>query len=115
VAFSRAWLAAHDLVPDHLLAALPDVVDLEGPAAEDTLALLDTRTLLRKGHGIWCFRSSGKVRVANITFAGTVTVIHSADSTQAPEIIEGRPGGAISILGKVVWLGQSVPLRGSVK
>lgn len=114
VAFSRAWLAAHELVPDHLLAALPDVVDLEGPAVQDTLALLDTRILLRKGHGIWCFRSAGKVRVANITFSGSVTVIHPAHTGQEPKIIEGPPGGAISILGKVVWLGQSVPLKGAI-
>lgn len=114
VAFSRSWLDAHGLVPDFLLAALPDVVDLDGPAVDDTLALLDTRTALRKGHGLWCFRSAGKVRVANVTFSGSITVIHPASAALEPQIIDGPPGGALNVLGKVVWLGQSVPLRGRV-
>lgn len=114
VAFSRTWLESHGLVPDYLLAAMPDTVDVEGPAVQDTLALLDTRAILRRGHGIWCFRSGGKVRVANVTFAGSVTVIHSVDSAHEPQIIEGPPGGALTLLGKVVWLGQSVPLKGKV-
>jgi hypothetical protein len=114
VAFSRSWLGDHELLPDFLLVALPDTVELEGPAVQDTLALLDTRSALRKGHGVWCFRSAGRVRVANVTFAGSVTVIHSVHSAHEPEIIEGPPGGALSVLGKVVWLGQSVPLKGKV-
>lgn len=114
VAFARAWLDSHGLVPDHLLAALPDIVELEGPEVQDTLALLDTRHALRKGHGIWCFRSSGKIKVANVTFAGSVTVIHPAHSADEPQVIDGPPGGALSILGKVVWLGQSIPFRGKV-
>ena len=115
VAFSRVWLDEHELVPDFLLAALPDVVDLDQSPVQDTLALLDTRAALRKGHGIWCFRSNGKVRVASVTFAGSVTVILPARHSEEPQIIDGPPGGAISVLGKVVWLGQSVPLRGRIK
>jgi hypothetical protein len=114
VAFARAWLDSHNLVPDHLLAALADIVELEGPAMEDTLALLDTRHSQRKGHGIWCFRSAGKTKVANVTFAGSVTVIHPAHSADEPQVIDGPPGGALNILGKVVWLGQSLPFRGVV-
>lgn len=114
VAFARAWLDSHGLVPDHLLAALPDLVDLEGPVVQDTLALLDTRHALRKGHGIWCFRTSGKIKVANVTFSGSVTVVHPAHSVDEPQIIDGPPGGALSILGKVVWLGQSIPFKGTV-
>lgn len=114
VAFARAWLDSHQLVPDHLLAALPDEVELEGPAVQDTLALLDTRPSLRRGHGIWCFRSTGKVRVANVTFAGSVTVVHPAHSADEPLVIDGPPGIALSILGKVVWLGQSIPFKGKV-
>ena len=115
VAFARAWLDSHDLVPDHLLAALPDVVELEGPTVQDTLALLDTRHALRKGHGIWCLRSSGKIKVANVTFAGSVTVVHTAHSGDEPQVIDGPPGGSLSILGKVVWLGQSIPFKGNVR
>lgn len=115
VAFARAWLDSHDLVPDHLLAAMPDIVELEGPTVQDTLALLDTRHALRKGHGVWCLRSSGKIKVANVTFAGSVTVVHKAHSADEPQVIDGPPGGALSILGKVVWLGQSIPFKGSVK
>jgi hypothetical protein len=115
VAFARAWLDNHDLIPDHLLAAMPDIVELEGPMVQDTLALLDTRHALRKGHGVWCLRSSGKIKVANVTFAGSVTVVHTAHSADEPQVIDGPPGGALSILGKVVWLGQSIPFKGSVK
>lgn len=115
VAFARAWLASHDLVPDHLLAAIPDIVELEGPMVQETLALIDTRHALRKGHGVWCLRSSGKIKIANVTFAGSVTVVHTAYSADEPQVIAGPPDAALSILGKVVWLGQSVPFKGSVK
>lgn len=114
VAFSRAWLSAHELVPDFLVATLPDVVQLEGPSTADTVALLDTRVALRKGHGIWCFRSAGKLRVANLTFAGDVTVVHPTRSELEPEIIEGPISQALKLYGKVVWLGQSIPLKGKV-
>ena len=81
---------------------------------QDTLALLDVRGMLRKGHGVWCFRAAGKVRVANLTFAGSVTVVHTADSAAEPEILEGPIGQALKLYGRVVWLGQSIPLKGKI-
>lgn len=114
VAFTRSWLGLHNLVPDFLIAAEPDMVAVEGPASDDTLALLDTRAALRKGHGLWCYRDSGQIMVSHLTFKGTVTVVHPARPEDEPRIIEGPPGGAISILGKVVWLGQSIPFKGAV-
>lgn len=114
IAFSRAWLKEHGLVPDFLTAAMPDEVLLEGHRTDDTVALLDSRTALRKGHGVWCFRSAGKTLVANVTFGGSVTVIHAADPASEPQIIEGPAGRFIDTIGKVVWLGQSVPLKGKI-
>ncbi|MCU0902402.1 MAG: hypothetical protein MUE83_00825 [Tabrizicola sp.] len=114
VAFSRAWLSAHDLVPDFLVAVLPDEVRIEGPPTADTVALLDTRVALRKGHGIFCSRLRGQVIVSHMTFAGSVTVIHPAHSDQEPVIYEGSLSGVLALLGKVVWMGQSVPVRGRV-
>lgn len=115
IAFSRGWLAEHGLIPDYLTASTPDEVQLEGHRADDTVALLDNRAALRKGHAIWCFRSKAKVFVARVTFAGSVTVVHPAHSADEPLVIDGPPDGTLSILGKVVWLGQSVPLKGSVR
>lgn len=114
VAFSRTWLTQHELVPDFLLAAMPDPAKDEAPGRGDTLALLDTRSVLRKGHGVWCYRDAGRVHVSPITFKGNVTVVHPSRSEGEPRIIEGPPGGAISILGRVVWLGQSIPFKGAV-
>lgn len=114
VAFSRSWLDAHDLVPDFLQAAQPDLVNLEGPKAEDAIALLDTRVALRNGHGAWCFRAKSEVVVSRVTFKGSITVVHPAKPEDAPQIIEGRADVSMTILGKVVWLGQSIPLKGTV-
>jgi hypothetical protein len=115
MAFSRAWLELHNLIPDFLQAAMPDVVALADPGAEDTLALIDTRSALRKGHGLWCYRDAGRVQVSHLTFKGSVTIVHPVRPEDEPRIIEGPPGAGIAILGKVVWLGQSIPFRGSVK
>ncbi len=114
VAFARAWLDSHNLKPDFLQAASPDDVKLFGIGSEDAIALLDTRAALRKGHGVWCLRSAGRVQVCHVTFKGAVTVIHSGNADDGPHIIEGPAGGAITMLGKVVWLGQSIPFKGVV-
>jgi hypothetical protein len=114
VAFARSWLEEHALVPDFLSAALPDQVQLEGPPTDDTVALLDSRVSLRMGHGIWCFKSRGLVVVSRVTFAGTVTVIHPAHPEDEPTIFDVPLGNAMTLLGKVVWMGQSVPLKGKV-
>lgn len=115
VAFSRAWLATHGLVPDFLLVAQPDEIAVEDRPPVDSLVLLDTRPVIRKGHGLWCYRTSGRVSVSWVTFAGSVTVIQSSDPEREPQIIDGPPGGAISILGKVVWIGQSLPVKGGIR
>lgn len=114
VAFSRSWLSLHSLVPDHLQAAIPDLVAEEDSPPGDMVALLDTRPALRKGHGLWCFRDMGFIQVSNLTFHGEVTVVHPARSEDVPRVITGPAGGAISILGKVVWLGKSIPFMGKV-
>lgn len=114
IAFSRSWLALHNLVPDFLQAAQPDVVAVEGPVSDETLALVDTRQVLRKGYDVWCYRDGDHVIVSHLTFKGGITVVHPARSQDAPRIIEGPLGGVLSILGKVVWLGQSIPFKGAV-
>lgn len=114
VCFSRSFLDAHSLKIDFLKAALPDDIFIEGIPSGDVLAVVDTRAGLQKGHGLWCYRASGRVRVAHMTFAGGVTVIHPARAELAPEVIEGPVSQALTLYGKVVWLGQSVPLKGKV-
>ncbi|TAG18697.1 MAG: hypothetical protein EAZ40_11200 [Rhodobacterales bacterium] len=115
VCFSRGWLEDHGLKPDFLQATLPEVVEIEGMTSVDTLAVLDNRIGLRKGHGLWCYRAKGRVHVSHVTFSEGVTVLHGARPEDDPQIIHGFPDATIGILGKVVWLGQSIPFRGSVK
>lgn len=115
VAFSRSWLQLHNLVPDFLLAAHPDSVNVSGMVMPEALALLDTRVALRQGHGLWCLRMRGQVQVSRVTFKGDVTVVLPADADQEPLITEGPVGDSFAILGKVVWLGQSIPFKGTVK
>lgn len=112
--FSSAWLESNELKIDFLKAVRPDQIDIECPLSGDVIAVIDSRAGLRKGHGLWCLRGRGRIRVAHITFAGEVTIIHPARSDTAPEIIEGPLAGALTIYGKVVWLGQSIPLKGTV-
>lgn len=114
VAFSRAWLFEHGLTPDFLAVASPDPGVSDQQGYSDRLALIDTRSALRKGHAIWCYREGGRVLVSPITFRGNVTVVQSPVPGQEPKIIEGPSGGALSILGKVVWLGQSIPIKGRI-
>jgi hypothetical protein len=114
VAFSRAWLEQHSLVPDFLAVATPDVVVEVSHVWEDYLALLDVRSSLQNGHDLWCYRMAGRVVVSYITFKGEVTVVHPAEPSAEPRIFQGPAAHAINILGKVVWLGESVPLRGKV-
>lgn len=114
VCFSRQWLEDHDLKPDFLQAALPDQVDVDGFEALDTLALLDNRAGLRVGHGLWCYRLKGRVRVSHVTYSGQITVLHGARPEDDPVVVEGAAANQVAILGKVVWLGQSVPLRGRI-
>lgn len=114
VCFSRAWLESHALNIDFLQAVLPDEIDIEGVPFEDVLAVVDTRAGLRKGHGLWCYREPGRVRVSHLTFAGDVTVIHPSRPEVEPEIIAGPISQSLTLYGKVVWLGQSIPLKGKV-
>lgn len=114
VCFSRAWLEAHALKVDFLQAVLPDDVEMDSVPSEDVLAVVDTRSGLQKGHGFWCYRHSGRIIASHITFAGEVTVIHPARPELAPLIIEGPISRSITMFGKVVWLGQSIPLKGKV-
>ena len=114
IAFSRTWLSEHKLKPDFLQAVIPDVVLLDRPIASDTVALLDTRGGTRQGHGIWCYRDEGKIQVSLLTFKGNITVVHTARLDVAPRIINTSIDGQLRLLGKVVWLGQSVPYKGTV-
>ena len=114
VCFSRSFLDSQSLKIDFLKAVLPDEIYIEGIPSEDILAVVDTRSGLQKGHGLWCYRVAGRIRIAHMTFAGDVTVIHPGRAELAPEIIEGPVSNAITLYGKVVWLGQSVPLKGKV-
>lgn len=114
IAFSRSWLSERGLRADFLKASKPDVVDIDHPRTEETVALLDTTPSARKGHELWCFREFGLVKVAHLTFSGDLTVISPSSTEDSPRIIKGPPERELSMLGRVVWLGQSIPLKGKV-
>lgn len=115
ICFSRRWLADHGLTADFLTAAQPDAVEIEGVPVEDTLALLDNRAGLRTGHGLWCYRARGKIRVSHVTFSAQLIILHGARAEDRPQIIEPPASSQVGFLGKVVWLGQSIPLKGEVR
>jgi hypothetical protein len=114
VCFARHWLDAQGLKVDFLKAVLPDVFEIEGAIPKDGIAVIDSRAGLRKGHGLWSYRWSGREVVGHITFAGGVTVLHSASLQAEPTILEGAHSGKLELRGKVVWIGQSIPLKGKV-
>lgn len=115
ICFSRTWLQANGLKVDFLKAVLPDEVGIDAFPAQDTLAVVDSRTGRLNGHGLWCYRSAGRVLVSHMTFAGQTTVIHPARPEIEPQIIEGPLHHLIHLYGKVVWLGQSIPFKGNVR
>ncbi len=114
VAFARAWLDRHQLVPDFLQAVVPDSFAIPSAPDPDTVALLDTRLAGRDGPGLWCYRDAGRVTVAHMTFRGDLSVIHPATPEGAARILKDTSALALGLIGKVVWLGQVVPLKGTV-
>lgn len=115
ISFSRAWLAEQGLQVDFLKAAKPDRVEVDGVPAQNTLAILDARPGQRTGHGLWCYRGAGQVTVAHVTFADGVTILHPARAETPPQVLDARAVASLVMLGKVVWLGQSVPFKGTVR
>jgi len=114
VAFSRAWLAKNALVPDFLQAIIPDRISVPGPRSSDTVALLDTRVADRKGANLWCYRDAGKTTVGRITFKDSLAAIHPAERDGEVRILESATAFALGLIGRVVWLGQTVPMMGQV-
>jgi hypothetical protein len=114
-AFARKWLDQNNLLPDYLQAVIADVIELTSTPAKETVALLDTRIGNRKGHGLWCFRDSGKATIAHMTFQGDITIIYPANVEERPRIYEGKDKVPVTLQGKVVWMGQAVPLMGAIR
>lgn len=114
VAFSRAWLDSHQLIPDFLQAVVPDRVDVPQLPGAETVALLDTRLSNREGVGLWCLRDGGKIAVARMTFRGDQAVLHPAKPDGEARIVNATSALAVGLLGKVVWLGESIPFMGHV-
>lgn len=114
IAFSRAWLDRHQLVPDFLQAIIPDRFAIPDAPAADTVALLDTRAASREGPGLWCYQDSTRTTVAHMTFRDDLCVIHPASPDGEAQILKGMSAVAMRLIGKVVWLGQSLPYKGQV-
>lgn len=115
VAFARAWLDRHQLVPDFLQAIVPDRFAVPSPPEPDTVALLDTRLAARDGVGLWCHRDAGRVTVSYMTFRGDLSVIHPATPEAEALVFKNTSAVALGLIGKVVWMGQLVPLKGKVR
>lgn len=115
VAFSRAWLDKQSLVPDFLQAIVPDRISVPGSRSPDTLALLDTRTAVRKGADLWCYREDGKATVGRITFKGSMAAIHPTERDGEVRILESASVFSLGLIGRVVWLGHVLPLKGKVE
>jgi hypothetical protein len=114
VAFSRAWLAKNALVPDFLQAIIPDRLSVPGPRPADAVALLDTRVADRKGVDLWCYSEAGRTTVGRITFKGNLAAIHPTERDGEVRILEAASAFALGLIGRVVWLGQIVPIQGTV-
>lgn len=114
VAFSRVWLERHQLVPDFLQAILPDRYEISPHPGDEVVALIDTRIGTRSGPGLWCLREAGRVLVARMTFAGDQAVIHPTTPDGPARILDARSTTLMGLVGRVVWLGQIVPLKGKI-
>lgn len=114
VAFSRTWLDRHQLIPDFLQAVVPDSFAIPAAPDPDTVALLDTRLAGRDGPGLWCYRDAGRVTVTHMTFRGGMSAIHPATPDGEVRMFKDTSTLALGLIGKVVWLGQVVPLKGNI-
>lgn len=115
VCFSFRWLVDHELTIDFLQAVIPDRVEIDGVPLVDVLAVVDNRAGLRKGHSLWCYRFEGRIWVSHVTFGDQLLILHPARPEDAPRIVTTEDISGPRMLGKVVWLGQSVPFKGQVK
>jgi len=115
VAFSRAWLDRHQLVPDFLQAVIPDRFAISPAPDADTVTVLDTRLAARDGVGLWCYRDAGRVTVSYMTFRGDLSVIHPATPEAEARAFKDTSALTLGLIGKVVWMGQLVPLKGKVR
>lgn len=114
VAFSNAWLRRHHLASDFLAAALPERFVLSDPPNPGSLTLIDTRNLPREGTALWCFRDGIKITVAHLTFVDDLAVVHPASHDDDAQVYRGKSAVALGLLGRVVWLGEIIPLKGRV-
>lgn len=115
IAFARLWLDENHLAPDGLTAVVPHAIGMSQAVAKDAVALVDSSASRKDSHGLWCMKDKGQITVALVTFNDAAIIIHASDSLTPPRILTPQDLGVGSILGRVVWLGQTIPYKGSIR
>ena len=93
---------------------MPDRFDVDPPPGPGSIALVTTATSKREGTALWSFREAGRIVVANMTFVEDIAVVHPASQDSEAKVYRGRSSLLLGLVGKVVWIGQSIPLKGKV-
>lgn len=114
MAFSRKWLEGQRLVPDFLKAVTPDTFAINPPPARGSIALVTTNVARREGTALWCYKEAGKFTVANMTFVDDIAVVHPPQPDDDAQVFRGRSSVVLGLLGKVVWIGQTIAFKGNI-
>ncbi|WP_377506779.1 helix-turn-helix transcriptional regulator [Octadecabacter sp. R77987] len=106
VALSRAWVAARDLVPEHLSFA-PVLDDAMSPALrKGALTLIDASQVTPDGQGIFCATDRGVLHYARLETPAPDLLAVTQDN-RPMRVLRGDEKVPYRILGKVVWVCDS--------
>jgi hypothetical protein len=50
-----------------------------------------------------------------MTFQDDITIIHPANAAERPRVYDGKNKVPVTLQGKVVWMGQAIPLKGAIR
>ena len=108
IAFANGWLSNQGLAPEALsfVAATPEA----GANGKDIpiLALVDRAAVQNGGPSLWCFRTGGADRIARLLWLEPdLLLILPDDTDMAPEVLQGIDRQRVTVLGRVVWVGQT--------
>lgn len=106
VAFSKEWMEAHALIPDNLLAIVPDAVHLPNASFRETVVVVDTSPHRLRQNGLCAFKRAGVVQIAYVTFARELVIVAGAELSKGSAVIFPDDEAPLRPLGQVVWSGH---------
>lgn len=104
IAFEHQWMSDNALISDRLSAVQPDEFQVAGGESGKAIVIIDTAAIRRASHDLWCYTEKNRTIVARATFDANDIILTSDLPTSPPRLIRQADLGAITFLGRVVWV-----------